>query len=103
MAVARRTAAADDDLRSMAFAIGIESGRLGVAERIVDELLDRCDRLAQQSHLARIGSPAPQLGSDVRLVSHRRWVIIFRYDDDGIVVLRIADGSQDYLAWHLVD
>lgn len=39
MAVARRTAAADDDLRSIAFAIGIESGRLGVAERIVDELL----------------------------------------------------------------
>jgi hypothetical protein len=44
---------------------------------------------------------APELGEGVRLVSLQRWVILFRYDADGIVVLRIADGSQDYFTWRL--
>jgi hypothetical protein len=28
-------------------------------------------------------------------------VIIFRYIDEGVLVLRIADGRQDYLSWKL--
>ena len=39
------------------------------------------------------------LGPGVRLFAHRRWVIIFRYVENGALILRIVDGSQDYLSW----
>jgi plasmid stabilization system protein ParE len=101
MAVAYRTQAANDDLLGIAHQIGVESGRPIVADRIIDELVDRCDRLAELAHLSRFGTAVPELGNGVRLLSHRRWVIIFRYLDDGVLILRIADGSQDYLSWRL--
>jgi plasmid stabilization system protein ParE len=48
-----------------------------------------------------MGSSCLELGDSVRLFSHKRWVIIFRYQAHGIDVLRLADSSQDYLAWKL--
>ena len=101
MAVAYRTETADNDLRNIAYQIGVESGRPLTAERIVDDLIDCCDQLAELSPISRIGTTAPELGRGIRLFSHRRWVIIFRYIDEGVLVLRIADGSQDYLSWKL--
>ena len=101
MAVAYRTLAADNDLRSIAYQIGFESGRPRTAERIVDELIDCCDQLAKLSVISRLGTAAPELGHGIRLFTHRRWVIIFRYIDEGVLILRIADGSQDYFSWKL--
>ena len=99
MSVAYRTDSADNDLREIAFQIGIESGRPLAAERIVDELIECCNQLALNSAGSRLGTTAPELGRGIRLCSHRRWVIIFRYIDDGVLILRFADGSQDYLSW----
>jgi plasmid stabilization system protein ParE len=96
---ALRTAAANDDLRGIAFHIGVDSGRPALADAIIDELIDCCDQLATLSPASRLGTPVPRLGIDVRLFTCKRWVIIFRYVDDGILVLRIADGSQDYFSW----
>jgi plasmid stabilization system protein ParE len=79
----------------------VESGRPQTAERVVDELIDCCNRLAELHPMAQLGTAAPELGLGVRLFSHQRWVILFRYVDDGLLVLRIADGSEDYLAWKL--
>ena len=101
MPPAYRTKAADDDLRNIALQIGNESGRLQTADRIVDDLISCCERLAEFSGVSRMGTPAPKLGSDVRLFAHQRWVIVFRYLDEGVLVLRIADGSQDYMSWKL--
>jgi plasmid stabilization system protein ParE len=99
MPFAYRTKCADNDLRQIAYQIGVESGRPLTADRIIDELIDCCDHLAALSPDSQLGTTAPELGRGVRLFSHRRWVVIFRYVDDGVLVLRIADGSQDYLAW----
>jgi plasmid stabilization system protein ParE len=99
MVPATRTAAANDDPRGIALQIGVESGRPVLADKIIDELNDCCDRLVSLAPMARIGTAAPQLGADVRLFSHRRWVVIFRYTNSGALILRIADGSQDYLSW----
>jgi plasmid stabilization system protein ParE len=99
MAVAYRTKSADDDVRNIACQIGIESNRPLTANRIIDELLDCCDRLAELSRVSQVGTAAPELGRGIRLFSHRRWVIVFRYVDEDVLILRIADGSQDYLAW----
>lgn len=94
-----RTAAADDDLRNIAVEVGIRSGRPAVADRVIDGLLDCCNELAHLSAMSKLGTPTPQLGPGIRIYSYRRWAIIFRYIVDGILVLRIADGSQDYLTW----
>lgn len=101
MPLVLRTAAADSDLNEIAIRIGVESGRPIAADRLVDEIIDCCEDLAARSNVASIGTAAPELGTGVRLLSHRRWVIIFRYIDEGVLVLRIADGRQDYLSWKL--
>jgi plasmid stabilization system protein ParE len=98
---AYRTDAAEEDLRNIAYEIGVRNGRPNTADRVVDELIDCCDQLADLSSLSQIGTSSPELGAGVRLFSHRRWVVIFRYIDDGVLILRIADGSQDYLSWKL--
>jgi plasmid stabilization system protein ParE len=49
----------------------------------------------------RSRTSAPEIGERVRLFSYKRWVILFRYEPHGIDVLRLADGSQDYLSWKL--
>jgi plasmid stabilization system protein ParE len=99
MSVAQRTDAADADLRGIAFQIGVESGRPLTADKIIDEIAGCCDRIAESSSISQLGTIASELGPGVRLFSYRRWVIVFRYASDGILVLRIADGSQDYLSW----
>lgn len=103
MARTRRTFAAERDLEEIVYRIAIEEERPVTAERILRELVDRCDKLAELSVIAREGTLASRLGDDIRLISHSRWVIIFRYDAEGVVVLRIADGSQDYLSWKVGD
>jgi plasmid stabilization system protein ParE len=77
MAEAVRTTAANDDLRGIALQIGVDSGRPAAAERIIDDLIDCCNRLATMASHARLGTRAPCLGEGIRLFSHRRWVIIF--------------------------
>jgi plasmid stabilization system protein ParE len=101
MPVAFRSEAADNDLREIAYQIGVESMRPSVADRVIDELLDACDELARMADFARLGTAVPDLGPGIRLYSHRRWVVIFRYVDGGVLILRIADGSQDDLSWKL--
>jgi plasmid stabilization system protein ParE len=101
MAIAYRTESADQDLRNIAYQIGVESGRPLNAERIVDELIDCCNLLAELPPTSQPGTAALEIGPGIRLFSHRRWVIVFRYIDAGVLVLRIADGRQDYLSWKL--
>jgi plasmid stabilization system protein ParE len=101
MNLAIRTAAANEDLRGIAFQIGVESGRPFVAEKIIDELIDCCERLAALASMAQMGTLASRLGAGIRLFTHKRWVIVFRYVDEGVLILRIADGSQDYLSWEV--
>jgi plasmid stabilization system protein ParE len=64
-------------------------------------LIAQTERLAQLSPTTILGTAAPEIGEDVRLFPFKRWVILFRYELHGIDVLRIADGSQDYLSWKL--
>jgi plasmid stabilization system protein ParE len=103
MPAAHRTDAANRDLGDIAYQIGVESGRPITADRIVDELIDCCDRLAELSGISHLGTSATELGPGIRLFHHLRWVIMFRYVDEGVLILRIVDGAQDYLSWKLAD
>jgi plasmid stabilization system protein ParE len=95
---AELTEAAERDLREIVHYIGVKDGRPQLAVQILDELLNCCDQLAELSSFSQIGTLARELGRGVRLYPYKRWVIIFRYVDDGALILRIADGSQDYLS-----
>ena len=99
--IARRTESAENDLLEIAYQIAVVDGRLETAERLIDELIDQANSLAQTSGIAEMGTAASELGERIRLFSHRRWVIIFRYEEHGVDVIRIVDGSQDYLSWKL--
>lgn len=99
--VAKRTQSAEADLRSIAYQIALKDGRIETAERVIDAIIAVCETLAHHSQASQIGTLCPELGNQIRLFSHSRWVIIFRYRSYGIDVLRIADSSQDYWSWTL--
>ena len=101
MGFARRSEAAETDLRSIAFEIAYASRRAALADAIIDELISQCEKLAEYSSETQLGTTASELGDGIRLFSHKRWVIIFRYQPHGIDVLRIADGCQAYPSWVL--
>ncbi len=101
MPTARRSEAAERDLQDVAFQIAVRDGRPLGAERIVDELIAQAERLAQLSTNSILGTSAPEISEGLRLFPYKRWVILFRYEPHGIDVLRIVDGSQDYLSWKL--
>jgi|CXWL01.1.fsa_nt_gi plasmid stabilization system protein ParE len=96
---ARRTESAEADLQEIAFQIAVRDQRPDTADRVIDELIGQCERLAQNSETSIQGTAASELGNDVRLFSYRRWVIIFRYEAHGVDILRFADGNQDYMSW----
>jgi plasmid stabilization system protein ParE len=101
MPSARRTEAAERDLRNIAFQIALKDHRPLTADQIIDELIEQSHNLARLSTSSVLGTAAPEIGEGVRLFPYKRWVILFRYEPHGIDVLRFADGSQDYLSWKL--
>jgi plasmid stabilization system protein ParE len=98
---AQRTEAAEQDLRDIAFHVAVIDNRPLAADRIIDELIEKADTLARLSGSSVMGTACPEIGRGVRLFSHKRWVILFRYEPHGVDVLRFADASQDYLSWKL--
>lgn len=101
MPFARRTEAAEDDLRDIGFQIAFADKRPLTADRIIDELIGQAEKIARFSETSAMRTACPEIGDEVRAFSQKRWVILFRYQPHGIDVLRFADGSQDYLAWRL--
>ncbi|MCY2993160.1 MAG: type II toxin-antitoxin system RelE/ParE family toxin [Planctomycetota bacterium] len=101
MHIARRTEAAERDLQDIAFHIAFTHRRPLAAERSIDALIAQAEKIAQLSTTTVLGTAAPEIGDGVRLFRCKRWVVVFRYEQHGIDVLRFADGSQDYLSWKL--
>lgn len=87
------TQQARDDLRSIGMYIGRKERRPAVAARVMREVREKCAHYARHP---RIGTSRSEFGEGCRLGSHNRWVILFRPLDEGIEVLRIFDGAQDY-------
>jgi toxin ParE1/3/4 len=93
MANAIWTDAARADLRGIAWYIVDRDQRRRVARKVTREIREKCDHYARHPHT---GTSRAELGEGCRLGSHSRWVILFRPLNDGIEVLRIFDGAQDY-------
>lgn len=97
MAKALWTPEAREDLRAIALYIGRQAGRPATAAKAAREINTKCDEYATAFATgSAIGTRRPELGENYRVLSHKRWVVIFRPIDGGIEVLRVVDGAQDY-------
>jgi plasmid stabilization system protein ParE len=43
-----------------------------------------------------IGSRQPELPEALRVFVHKRYVVIYEPDEEGLTVLRVVDGARDF-------
>jgi toxin ParE1/3/4 len=92
----RFTAAAREDLRNIFDFIAEATGADAVGDAFTQEIRGRCRRLAELP--GTLGSPRPELRSDLRSTPHRGYVILFRYRPDAVEIVNILHGSRDIAA-----
>lgn len=91
------TQAANDDLADIAFFIANESGSREAAEQFARQLRAKCARLAELG--GALGTARPELGSDLRSVPSKGYVIFFRYQDKRVEIVNVLHGSRDVKAY----
>lgn len=97
MSHAEWTAPAESDVEDIYGWIAIRDGRTLTAKKVLRELRRACDEYAEAFASGSIlGTARHDLGEFFRVFTHKRWVVIFRPLHDGIEVLRVLDGSQDF-------
>ena len=63
------------------------------ARSFVREIEEQCARLARLP--GTLGTPRPQLRSDVRSFAFKGYVILFRYDSGAFEVVNVIEGHRD--------
>lgn len=86
------TNAAREDLTGIGEFIAVDSPRR--AATFVDELLDRCEQLAELSSAFPLVQTFEARG--VRRCRHRDYLIFYRIEQDVVSVLHILHGVVDY-------
>lgn len=84
---------AQRDLANIQRDVTKESGSRYVGDAFVMKLAKRCEKLA--SLPGTLGSPRPELRSDIRSVSHRGYVIFFRCEGDAIPIINVLGAHRD--------
>jgi plasmid stabilization system protein ParE len=93
----RFSAAAKDDLDSIAEYIARESGNRAVAERFTRTLRDKCRELARAPF--QMGRARPELRADLRSHAYRNYLIFFRYVGDVLEIVKILEAHRDISAF----
>ncbi|MBX9635632.1 MAG: type II toxin-antitoxin system RelE/ParE family toxin [Magnetospirillum sp.] len=81
------------DLLDILTYIAGESGSIAVAQGFVAQLRTRCRELASKP--GTLGRARPELHADLRSVTHKSYVIFFRYAEDRLEVVNILEGHRD--------
>ncbi len=67
------------------------------AEKVVRELVFHCENYAKVFAAGNvIGTLRSDLGENIWVFTHQRWVVVYRSIEGGIEVLRVVDGSRDF-------
>lgn len=90
---ARWSDLAELDLEEIVYYIAAVDHRPRVAEKIAAEIRDACLWYAEHP---TVGELDARLGPDCRRFTHKRWVIFYRPEPEGIGVLRVVDGARDF-------
>lgn len=72
-----------------------DNGSAEVAEKVVDEIVDRCGDL---SDMPRSGRARGEIGQGVRSATSGAYVIYYRVHAEKVEILRVWHGSRDYAA-----
>lgn len=99
MPVVRKSSAAEDDLLEMYLYVGRKQSNPIAAERLLLAIDKKCREYASQPWME---TARPELGSGIRTfpcgtkTNPREWIAVYRPIDDGIELLRVFRGKQDY-------
>lgn len=82
--------AAHGDLMDIALYIAQDSPARALT--FVDELEAHCNTLGRTPH---IGVPRPELGQNVRVLAHGRYLAFYRVEGEQVRILRILHSARD--------
>ncbi len=95
MASATWTPRAATDLEAIVFYVADRESRPRTALQLSRDIVAKCEAYASNPEL---GTRRDDLLPGVRIMRHKRYVIIYRATKDGIEVLRVIDGARDFPA-----
>lgn len=91
-----RTPQADSDLDDIWYYVAIRSGNMDTADRLVDSITNRFCLLATHPNIGRARDE--DLRPGLRSFPVGEYVIIYRIQDEKVLVLRVLRGSRDITA-----
>ncbi len=89
----RRTTQADSDLDDIWNYVASKSGSLDIADRFIDSLTDRFFLLASHPNIGRARDE--DLRPGLRSFPVGGYVIIYRVQDEDVLILRVLRGSRN--------
>lgn len=93
-----RRAQVEEDLISIWSRVAIDD--MSAADRLLDKMEARWRLLATQP---RSGRSREDLGPDIRQVVVGNYLVLYRLDDDALVILRVLHGHRNIAADDLPD
>lgn len=84
---------ADSDLDSIWYYVASESGSVEVADRLIDSLTGRFFLLANYPNIGRRRDD--DLRPGLRSLSVGEYIIIYRQQDEDVLILRVLRGSRN--------
>jgi len=88
-----RTTQAGSDLNEIWYYVATKSGSLDVADRLIDSITDRFTLLAGYPNMGRARDEDLRLG--LRSFPVGEYVILYRIQDEDVLILRVLRGSRD--------
>jgi toxin ParE1/3/4 len=92
----RRTPQADSDLDDIWYYVVAKSGSLDIADRFIDSITDRFFLLASHPNIGRARDE--DLRPGLRSFPVGDYIIIYRAEDEDVLILRVVRGSRDIAA-----
>lgn len=90
----RRSPQADLDLDGIWHYVAVESGSLQIADRLIDSITQRFNLLANYPNLGRRRDE--DLRPGLRTFPVGEHVIIYRLQDEDVLILRVLRGSRNF-------
>jgi toxin ParE1/3/4 len=92
----RRTSQADSDLDDIWYYVASKSGSLDIADRFIDSITDRFFLLASHPNIGRARDE--DLRPGLRSFPVGDYIIVYRIQDEDVLILRVLRGSRDITA-----
>jgi toxin ParE1/3/4 len=92
----RRSSLADSDLDEIWYYVASQSGGMEIADRLIGSITDRFFLLASYPNLGRARNE--DLRPGLRTFPVGEYLILYRIEDEDVVILRVLRGSRNIAA-----